>query len=104
MIRTLVDAGSEAAVGRQHIEIAAGEGLTHADAAPGVNGDAVAVGGGDAGRGGVGVVDALPLQLADIAIDRMVLPLPGWPVRKMLAPVLCRASASSWVMRSATLS
>ena len=36
-----------------------------------MNGDAVTVGGGDAGRGGVGVVDALPLQLADIAIDRM---------------------------------
>jgi hypothetical protein len=27
-----------------------------------------------------------------------VLPLPGWPVRKMDAPVLSRASASSCVM------
>ena len=67
----LLDAGGEAAVGREQVEIAAGQGLAHADAAPGMDGDAVPVGGGDAGRGGVGIVDALPLELADIAIDRV---------------------------------
>ena len=67
----LLDAGGEAAVGREQVEIASGERLAHADAAPGMDGDAVPVRRGDAGRGGVGIVDALPLELADIAVDRV---------------------------------
>ena len=59
------------------VEIAAGERLAHADAAPGMNGDAMTVRGGDAGRGGIGVVDALPLEVADVAIDRMGLAAAG---------------------------
>ena len=44
--------------------------------------DAVPVGGGDACRGGVRIVDALPLELADIAIDRMSLAAPGLACEK----------------------
>ena len=36
-----------------------------------MDGDTVTMGGGNAGRGGIGVTDALKLQLADIAIDGM---------------------------------
>ena len=42
-----------------------------------MNGDAMTVGGGDAGRSGKGIVDALPLEVADVAIDRMGLAAAG---------------------------
>jgi hypothetical protein len=51
-----------------------------------MDGDAVAVGGGDAGRGGIGVADALKLELADIAIDRMGLAAAGLAGEKNARP------------------
>jgi hypothetical protein len=42
-----------------------------------MDGDAVPVSGGDAGRGGIGVSEALTLQLAEIAIDGMGLAAAG---------------------------
>jgi hypothetical protein len=42
-----------------------------------MDGDAMTVRGGDASRGGIGVSDALKLQLADIAVDRVGLAAAG---------------------------
>ena len=72
-----LDAGGEPAIGGERIEIAGVERLAHADAAPGMDGHAVAVRGGDAGRGGIGELDALPLQPLDVAVDRMRLAAAG---------------------------
>ncbi len=65
----LLDPLGDAAIGGDGVEIAAGEGIAHADAAPGVNGDAVAMGRGDAGRGGEGDADALAPHQLHVAID-----------------------------------
>ncbi len=73
----LFDSSGEPAVGGKHIQITAGERVAHADAAPGVNGDAMAMRGGDPGRGGIGVVDAGPGQVPEIAVDRMGLAAAG---------------------------
>src|SRR6476619_5790481 len=73
----LLDARGEAAIRGEDVEIAAGECLAYSDAAPSMNGDAMTVGGGDAGRSGKGIVDALPLEVADVSIDRMGLAAAG---------------------------
>ena len=72
-----LDAGGEPAIGGERIEIAGVERVAHADAAPGMDGHAMAMRGGDAGRGGIGVIDAVPLQPLDIAVDRVGLAAAG---------------------------
>src|SRR4029079_2159108 len=77
-----LDAGDEPAIGGERIEIAGVERLAHADAAPGMDGRAVAVRGGEAVRGCLGEVDALPLQPLDVAVDRMRLAAAGLACEK----------------------
>ncbi len=72
-----LDAGGETAIGGERIEIAPVQRVAHADPAPGMDGHAMPVRGGDAGRGGVGVVHALLLQPLQIAVDRVGLAAAG---------------------------
>ncbi len=73
----LLDAGREPAIGREQAEIARAQALAHADSAPGMDGHAMTVGRGDAGRGGVSESDALPLQPLQIVVDGMRLAAAG---------------------------
>ena len=73
----LLDAGREPAIGRKQVEVARAQALPHADPAPGMDGHAVPVGRGDAGRGGIGVRDAPLLQPLQIAVDGVRLAAAG---------------------------
>ncbi len=66
-----LDAGGQTPVGAERVEVAAGERVAHADAAPGMDGDAMTMDRSDAGGGRIGELDALPLQGVNVAVDRV---------------------------------
>ena len=108
----LLDAGREPAIGREQVEVARAQVLPHADPTPGMDGHAMAVGRGDAGRGGIGVGDASLLQPLQIAVDGVRLTAAGLPGQEDRRAgfeqserfVLCHAFKCPWLGAEASLS